>query len=126
MKFAIVAPVVSTPPQLVGSRNSSFSQSRATRSAREPIGELTQLNEFWSNVEASQSAPRAAGVAPPVTKWKKRGPAERVAPARPAAASSERAACAPAPEAGRGSGAKVEAASSIPGGAAGSFASRPR
>ena len=79
MKFADVAPVVSTPPHSAGSSKSSFSQSIATVSSRVASGEPTQLNAFWSSAVASQSAPRAAGVTPPVTKWKNRGPGEAVA-----------------------------------------------
>src|ERR1700738_1849347 len=61
VKFAIVAPVVRTPPQLAGRPKSSLSQPTATFSSREPSGELTQLKEFWSRAEASQSGPRAQG-----------------------------------------------------------------
>ena len=74
MKFAVVAPVVSAPPHSAGSAKSSFSQPTATVSSRVASGEPTQLNAFWSSAVASQSAPSAAGVTPPVTKWKKRGP----------------------------------------------------
>ena len=88
VKLAIVAPVVSTPPQSAGRSKSSFSQSTATTSKRAPNGEETQLNEFWSSSVVSQSAPNAAGVTPPVTKWKKRGPAERVAAGAPASNSA--------------------------------------
>src|SRR5438270_8988806 len=51
----------------------------ATCSSLDPSGELTQSPALLSIVEASQSAASAAGVVPPVTKWKKRGPVEFVA-----------------------------------------------
>ena len=38
------------------------------------------MNAFWSSADVSQSAASAAGVPPPMTKWKNAGPAERVAP----------------------------------------------
>ena len=46
-------------------------------SSRIANGELTQLNAIWSIELVSQSAASAAGVPPPITKWKNRGPAER-------------------------------------------------
>jgi hypothetical protein len=101
VKFAVVAPVVRTPPQSAGSSNSSFSQSSATTSSRAPSGDETQANEFWSNADASQSAPSAAGVTPPVTKWKKRGPGERTTAPAPSA-SAPSAASAPSPSSGSG------------------------
>ena len=69
-------------------------------SSRLPSGDATQAPTFWSKVEVSQSAARAAGVVPPITKWKKRGPAERVAAASPSRASSLTAATAPSPSSG--------------------------
>ena len=51
---------------------------------------------FWSTAVASQSAPSAAGVTPPVTKWKYRGPDEAIRPAE-CPSSSVRAATAPFP-----------------------------
>ena len=42
-----------------------------------------RANAFWSSSEAVQSAASAAGVTPPVTKWKNRGPADGVAAAVP-------------------------------------------
>src|SRR2546429_1814829 len=74
----MVAPVVNTPPQLVGRPKRSFSQPIATCSSLEPSGALIHTPALLSRVEASQSAASAAGVEPPVTKWKKRGPAEFV------------------------------------------------
>ena len=96
MRLAIVAPVVRTPPHSAGSSKSSFSQSTATRSSRVPSGEPTLLKAFWSSAVVSQSAPSAAGVTPPVTKWKKRGPGEPVAASSPPSSSSS-AATAPVP-----------------------------
>ncbi len=98
-KFAIVAPVVSVPLQSAGSSNRSRSHRIATSSSSAPYGELTAENEFWSSSDVSQSAPSAAGVVPPVTKWKNRGPEERVATSA-APTSSARAARAPSPSSG--------------------------
>ena len=98
-KFAIVAPVVSTPPHAGGSPNSSFSHPTATCSSRPASGVATHAPEFWSSVEVSQSAPRAAGVVPPFTKWKNLGPAECTAAPNPATSSSS-AATAPTPSSG--------------------------
>ena len=83
VKFDIVAPVVKTPPQPVGRRKRSFSQPMATCSSLEPSGALIHNPALLSRAEASQSAASAAGVEPPVTKWKKRGPAELVAASMP-------------------------------------------
>src|SRR5207245_7126791 len=74
VKFDMVAPVVSTPPHSVGSLNSSFSQAMAICSSLDPSGELTHTPALLSIADASQSAASAAGVDPPVTKWKKHGP----------------------------------------------------
>jgi hypothetical protein len=71
--------VVRTPPHEAGSANSSFSQRIVTASRRDPSGVPTQLKAFWSSAVASQSAPSAAGVTPPVTKWNIRGPDDRTA-----------------------------------------------
>jgi hypothetical protein len=64
---------VSTPLQSSGRSKSSFSQSTEICSSRLANGELTQLNATWSSALVSQSAPRAAGVPPPITKWKNPG-----------------------------------------------------
>ena len=122
MKLAAVAPVVSAPPHSAGSAKSSFSQSSATVSRRVPSGEPTQLKAFWSSAVASQSAPSAAGVTPPVTKWKKRGPEEPVAASSPVRSSSS-AATAPEPCSGNGPP-KRATASSTPCGSTGR-SSRP-
>src|SRR4051812_37351772 len=100
-KLAIVAPVVSTPPIDAGRPNSSFNQSIDTCSSRAASGVDTHAPGFWSVVEASQSAPRAAGVTPPSTKWKNFGPAECTAPSNPATSSSS-ACTAPTPCSGNG------------------------
>ena len=102
--------MVSTPPISAGSPNSSFSQSIETCSRRAVSGEETQEPGFWSSVEASQSAPSAAGVVPPSTKWKNFGPAECTAPSS-APKSSFRVATAPLPCSGSGPS-KVAATSS--------------
>ena len=81
--MAIVPPVTSTPLKSSGSSNSSRSQSVAITSRRVPRGEAIQAATFWSSADVSQSAASAAGVVPPITKWKKRGPLERVAVAAP-------------------------------------------
>ena len=53
-----------------GSPSASSTQRSATASIAAAAGELTRLKAFWSQAEASQSAPSAAGSAPPVTKPK--------------------------------------------------------
>src|SRR5688500_3268869 len=113
MRLAVVAPVERAPPHSAGSSKSSFSQSTATRSSRVPSGEPTLLKAFWSS---------AAGVTPPVTKWKKRGPGEPVAASSPPSSSSS-AATAPVPSSGSGPP-KRSAASSTPSGSTGR-SSRP-
>ena len=100
-KLAIVAPVVSTPPHAAGSPKSSFNQSIDTCSSRPASGEETHAPGFWSSAVASQSAPSAAGVVPPSTKWKNFGPAEWTAPSRPPISSSS-AFSAPTPSSGSG------------------------
>ena len=84
VKLAIVAPVVKTPPHLDGRPKRSSSHRMDVASSCPPSGDDAHENAFWSTADASQSAASAAGVAPPVTKWKKRGPAEACAPSRPA------------------------------------------
>ncbi len=100
-KFAIVAPVVSTPPQVAGRPNSSFSQSIATCSSRPARGRRPTRPGSGRAPIVSQSAPSAAGVVPPSTKWKNLGPAECTAPSIPAISSSN-AATAPTPCSGSG------------------------
>jgi hypothetical protein len=60
----------------------------ATCSSRDAIADDAHAYATWSYADASQSAPSAAGVPPPMTKWKKRGPLERVAAASARAISS--------------------------------------
>ena len=110
MKFAIVAPVVRTPPHSAGNRKSCFSQSRASSSHRVPIGDESHAEEIWSHVEVSTSAASAAGVPPPTTQWKKRGPEARSAPSE-AATSSAIAASAPSPSSGKRALRRIAAAS---------------
>ena len=98
--MAIVAPVVITPSQSAGRRKSSLSQSTLTASRREASGELTHDRAFWSTSVASQSAPSAAGVTPPVTKWNIRGPADWMAACIPGSVSSRSAASVPSPSSG--------------------------
>src|SRR2546430_1110538 len=99
-KFDIVAPLVITPLQAAGIPNRSFNQSTVICSMRAASGELTQLYAFWSRVEASQSAASAAGVPSPITKWKNRGPEDRVAASIAAALSSVSAFSDPTPSSG--------------------------
>jgi hypothetical protein len=100
VKFAVVAPVVSTPLQSAGSSKSCFSQSTEICSSRIANGELIQLNAIWSIALVNQSAASAAGVPPPITKWKKRGPADLVAAASAASMSLRSASREPAPSSG--------------------------
>ena len=58
-KFAIVAPVVSTPPHAAGKPNSSFSHSIATCSSRPPRGVEIQAPGFWSSVGGQPVRARA-------------------------------------------------------------------
>ena len=84
VKLAVVAPVVRMPPHEAEGRRGRAATAWPSTSSCPPSGDDTHENEFWSTAEASQSAASAAGVTPPVTKWKKRGPAEAWAPSRPA------------------------------------------
>ena len=97
MKFAVVAPVVKTPPH--DGRQLEQVEEPRHRNPLQPGAErrADRENAFWSSVDASQSAPSAAGVTPPVTKWKKRGPDEPVAASTPFSTSSVSAASAPSP-----------------------------
>jgi hypothetical protein len=63
-----------------GRPKSSLSQRRTTSSVCAAAGLLAHSPAFWSIAEASQSPASAAGVTPPVTKPKKRGPGEAVMP----------------------------------------------
>ena len=57
---------------------------------------------FWSQVEVSTSAPRAAGRCPPITKPKNRGPAVPASPGSAVVASSSSTATGSAPDSGIG------------------------
>jgi hypothetical protein len=98
-----------------GARKSAFSHSTEICSSRIANGELIQLNAIWSSAPASQSAASAAGVPPPITKWKNRGPADRVAEASAASISVRSASSEPAPWSGSAP-AIPEAASTARGG----------
>src|SRR4029453_1142763 len=78
VKLAKVALPTRAPPQPAGSPNSSRSPPSAIVSTSCANGDETRENAFWSSSAAVQSAASAAGVTPPVTKWKKRGPDEAV------------------------------------------------
>ncbi|EXI74181.1 MAG: hypothetical protein AW07_02322 [Candidatus Accumulibacter sp. SK-11] len=79
-RLAIVAPLVSAPAHSAGSPKSSFSQRRTTSSVCAAAGLAAHIPAFWSIADASQSPASAAGVTPPLTKPKKRGPGEAVMP----------------------------------------------
>jgi hypothetical protein len=123
VKLAMVAPVVRTPLQEAGRCRRSLSHDSASCSKRAPRGELTHRPALLSSADANQSAASAAGVEPPVTKWKKRGPADRVAASGPSSVSSANAARLPSPSSGSVPP-KCAAASSERGLRAGSSSSR--
>ena len=102
MKLAKVALAVSAPPQPGGSPTSSRSQSSATVSAASAKRDEARTNAFWSSRDTTQSAASAAGVEPPITKWKNRGPAEAVEVAIPTSSSLSTAARVPSPSSGSG------------------------
>ena len=97
-----MALAVRAPPQPAGRPTSWRSQSRAAVSAASANREEARTNAFWSSRDTTQSPARAAGVDPPMTKWKKRGPAEAVAVAVPTRTSVSTAAWVPAPSSGSG------------------------
>ena len=68
--FAICAPVTSPTPAPAGSPSSSFAHAATVASAAAAAGDMTCRPAFWSHADVSQSAPTAAGSAPPVTKPK--------------------------------------------------------
>ena len=70
VKLDVVAPVAKPTAAPLGSPSASSTQRSATASIAAAAGELTRLKPFWSHAETSQSAPSAAGSAPPVTKPK--------------------------------------------------------
>ena len=100
--LAKVALAVRAPPQPGGRPTSWRSQSRVTVSAASAKRDEARTNAFWSSIDTTQSAARAAGVEPPITKWKKRGPAEAVAVAVPTRSSASTAAWVPEPSSGSG------------------------
>src|SRR5439155_3476771 len=102
VKFAIWPPVTSTPSQSAGNPKSSRSQRREISSSLEASGLASQPPAFWSSSDVSQSAPSAAGVVPPITQWKKRGPEERTCASSPPSISWSSAASVPNPSSGRG------------------------
>jgi hypothetical protein len=78
--LAIVAPLVSAPARPPAGRRAPCSQRRTTSSVCAAAGLPAHRPAFWSIAEASQSPASAAGVTPPLTKPKKRGPGEAVMP----------------------------------------------
>src|SRR5215212_4743301 len=88
VRLAKVALPTRAPPQVSGSPTSSHSHSSATSSTAEAKSDEAREKAFWSSSEVSQSAAIAAGVDPPITKWKKRGPLDSVAVAVPMSTSS--------------------------------------
>ena len=70
VKFDVVAPVAKPTAAVRGRASASSTHRSATASIAAAAGELTRLNAFWSQAEASQSDASAAGSAPPVTKPK--------------------------------------------------------
>ncbi len=115
VKFAIVAPVVNPADVPAGSPNRSTSQPSTTSSTTAAAGDMTYIATFWSHVLVSQSAPSAAGCAPPMTKPKYRGPAVATRPGSAAAASvsTVSAASAPAARSGPPSAERSEARSTV-------------
>jgi hypothetical protein len=101
--LAIVAPLVRAPDHAAGSPKSSFSQRRTTSSVCAAAGLLAHSPAFWSIADASQSPARAAGVTPPVTKPKKRGPGDAVMPRSARANQSSRTAAGSLPVSGSAS-----------------------
>ena len=97
VRLAKVALAVSAPPQPGGRPTSCRSQSSVTVSAASASRDEARTNAFWSSRDTTQSAASAAGVDPPITKWKKRGPAEAVAVAVPTRSSVSTAAWVPDP-----------------------------
>ena len=88
VKLAICTPVTNPTDTAAGRPSSSASQPPATSSTTLAAGPRTCRAAFWSQAEVSQSAARAAGVAPPTTKPKKRPPADATRPGSAAVASS--------------------------------------
>jgi hypothetical protein len=70
----MVAPLVIAPAHSWGRPNRSSSQRRTTSSVCAAAGLMAHMAAFWSIADASQSPASAAGVVPPWTKPKNRGP----------------------------------------------------
>jgi len=88
VKLAICPPATSPTETPAGRPSSSASQAPATSSTTLAAGPSTYRAAFWSQAEVSQSAARAAGVAPPTTNPKYRPPAVATTPGSAAVASS--------------------------------------
>ena len=67
VKFAIVPPVTKPTALSVGSPSRSRTQRPATSSTAAAAGVSARRPVFWSHADVSQSAPSAAGSAPPIT-----------------------------------------------------------
>src|SRR5665648_607842 len=100
--LAIWLPVTRPTPLPVGSASRSTSQLATTSSHTAAAGEDTPDAEFWSQADAIQSAPTAAGSEPPVTKPKYRGPAVATRPGSAAATRSSITDAGSAPDSGTG------------------------
>jgi len=124
VKLANVALATSAPPYRSGSPNSSRNQRSAIVSVSAASGEEAWKPAFWSSSDAVQSAASAAGVAPPITKWKNRGPAEWVAAAVPTRSSRCSVATEPSPCSGNPPPSARSDRSASSGSAAGSYTGR--
>jgi hypothetical protein len=91
---------VSAPPHSGGSPTRSLSQPSTTVSVASANRDDARTNAFWSSSETVQSAANAAGVEPPMTKWKNRGPADAVAVTTPTRNSFSTAGSVPTPSSG--------------------------
>ena len=87
VKFAMVAPVTTAPPQPGGSRSNSALQAKAISSSRAATGDMTRSPAFCPQALASQAAPSDAGRVPPITKPKYLRPAVATEAAEPASSS---------------------------------------
>ena len=67
VKLDIVAPVTKPTPLAAGSPSRSSSQALVTSSTAAWAGLTARSTAFWSQALTSQSAPSAAGWAPPMT-----------------------------------------------------------
>ncbi len=103
IRLAIVAPLVSAPAQAAGRPNSSFSQRSTVSSVWAAAGLLSHIPAFWSMAEASSPPASAAGVLPPLTNPKKRGPPDATIPGSARANQSLTASAGSQPVSGSGS-----------------------